>query len=103
MESLNAHVKLDRLKLRLSMAVLDQVEISTVRSVSLANLERWKGQGTWGGTYDEWAILMTSGTDAEIITAMTSPDENSNRLRQSPPYVGILDQDTVRRLNMEMG
>lgn len=32
---------------------------------------------------------MLHGTDEEIIMTMTSEDENSNRLRQSPPYAAF--------------
>ena len=100
----NAHARLDLLKLRFAETVLREFNILRVRQKSLANLVRWKKQGTWCSAYDEWTDLMTSGSDADVINAMTSPDENANRLRQSPPFVGLLDQATVdglpKKLNL---
>ena len=36
---------------------------------------------------------------AQSLAAMLGRDEDSNRLRQSPPYVGLLSRDEVKRLN----
>jgi hypothetical protein len=49
----------------------------------------WRTQGTWCSAYGEWEALMRNGSDQEVIAAMTGPDENANRLRQSPPYAGF--------------
>jgi hypothetical protein len=47
---------------------------------------------------------MTSGTDDQIIATMSGLDENSNRLRQSPPYVvGLINPDTRRKLIKQAG
>lgn len=46
---------------------------------------------------------MKSGTDDQIIATMSGLDENSNRLRQSPPYVGLINPDTRRKLIKQAG
>lgn len=38
---------------------------------------------------------------AVVARSMLGRDERSNRLRQSPPYVGMLPREEVRRLNEE--
>lgn len=88
----NSHEILDEFKLRLAEATLQCADLPTIRTKSLSNLQRWREKGTWGPAYDEWWTLLVSGSDAEVIAAMTSPDEDANRMRQSSPYVGIVDQ-----------
>jgi hypothetical protein len=51
--------------------------------------------------YAEWQEILESATDGELFAAMLGRDENSNRLRQSPPYVGLLPREVVRILNEE--
>lgn len=94
----NSHEILDEFKLRLAEATLRCADLQTIRTKSLSNLQRWKEKGTWGPAYDEWWKLMVIGSDAEVMAAMTSPDEDANRMRQSPPYVGIVDQDVRARI-----
>jgi hypothetical protein len=96
--SRNAQVELDQFKLRLAETVVRKVDLATLRKKSLANLKRWNNKGVWCSAHDEWFNLMESGNDDEVIAVMTGRDENSNRLRQSPPYTGLLDQQTVEQV-----
>lgn len=96
--NLNVHEHIDEFKLQAASAILATVELSTIRQVSLANLQRWQQTGTWVSAFEEWRELMTRGTDAEVIEAMTSRSEHANRLRQSAPYSGILDESTRTQL-----
>lgn len=91
-EIFNNHEILDQFKLRMAEAALECTDLPTIRAKSLSNLQRWKDKGTWGGVYDEWWELMSNGSDAEVISAMTGAGDEANRLRQSPPYTGIVDQ-----------
>ena len=93
----NQHELLDEFKLRMAETALQCADLPGVRARSLSNLQRWKSQGTWGPAYDEWWKLMESGSDAEVIGAMTGPDQEANRLRQSAPYIGIVGQDVRAR------
>lgn len=95
----NAQSQLDLLKLELAQAVLREVDMLTLRRRSLANLERWRENGSWCSAFAEWQALMTSGSDAEVIAAMTGTDESANRLRQSAPYVGLLPRKNAEHLN----
>ncbi|MBK8761716.1 MAG: hypothetical protein IPM03_15075 [Sulfuritalea sp.] len=86
----NAQSLLDSLKLEMAQAVLEEVDMATLRRRSLENLERWRENGSWCSAFAEWQELMASGSDAEVVAAMTGSDETANRLRQSAPYVGLL-------------
>jgi hypothetical protein len=99
----NRHEKLDRLKLLSAMAILKEYDLSTIRQTSLANLDRWIAKGTWVSAFDEWRKLMSTGSDAEVISTMTGLDERSNRLRQSPPYAGLIKPETRRALLKSVG
>ena len=93
--------ELDEHKRNLVLAVIRQLTPQEIRAQSLANLYRWKQQDAWVSDYDEWQDIINSGSDGALFAAMLGRDERSNRLRQSPPYVGLLPQDEVRRLNEE--
>lgn len=90
----NSHLLLDDLKLWLSQATLSSAELTTIRTQSLSNLQRWKAQGTWSPVYDEWLELMMHASDEHITRIMTDNGEEPNRLRQSMPYVGLVDEET---------
>jgi hypothetical protein len=92
---------LDRLKLRLSCEVLARFPINIIRAKARDNLARWKADDCWGPSYDEWLEIIEYGDDRRLINCMVGLSENSNRLRQSIPYVGLLDQETVRSLREE--
>lgn len=93
---------LNKMKLETAKAVLAIVDIDHIRQRSLANLARWKTNNVWCSAFDEWNALMTSGTDAEVIAAMSGENENSNRLRQSSVWVGLLDQKTVLAIKVRV-
>jgi hypothetical protein len=94
----NQHVLLDELKLWLSQATLSLADLKTIRAKSLSNLQRWRAQGTWGPVYDEWWELMTHASDDHVIGIMTGNGDEPNRLRQSIPYTGIVDEETRLKL-----
>jgi antitoxin component of MazEF toxin-antitoxin module len=96
-----SHQFLDELKRALALAVVRRFTPQEIRAQSLANLHRWKSQGTWVSAYDEWQALMERGDDGALFAVMLGHDEQANRLRQSPPYVGLLPREEVRRLNEE--
>ncbi|HEX6764461.1 MAG TPA: hypothetical protein VF103_03265 [Polyangiaceae bacterium] len=92
---------LDDLKRSLAHAVVAHFSASEIRAKGLANLHHWKAIGSWVSAYDEWLEILRRGDDGELFLAMLGRDERSNRLRQSPPYVGLLPREEVRRLNEE--
>ena len=93
--------RLDELKRSLALAVVRRFTPREIRAQSLANLHRWKSRGAWVSAYDEWQELIERGDDGALFAAMLGHDERANRLRQSPPYVGLLPRDEVRKLNEE--
>jgi antitoxin component of MazEF toxin-antitoxin module len=92
---------LDELKRRLAAAVTARCTAHEIRAHGLANLHRWQKSGAWVSAYEEWRQILEHGGDGELFAAMLGRDEHSNRLRQSPPYVGLLPREEVRRLNEE--
>jgi antitoxin component of MazEF toxin-antitoxin module len=93
--------KLDELKRRLAAEVTARCTANEIRARSLANLHRWRESGAWVSAYDEWKAILEGGDDGLLFATMLGRDERSNRLRQSPPYMGLLPRDEVRRLNEE--
>jgi antitoxin component of MazEF toxin-antitoxin module len=96
-----SHESLDELKRKLAFAVASSFTPQQIRAQSLANLHRWRKTGVWVSAYDEWKQILEGSDDGELLAAMLGRDEHSNRLRQSPPYVGLLAREEVKRLNEE--
>ena len=97
----STHEALDEHKHRLALEIAGRFTAKRIRAHSLANLHRWKDGGTWGAAYREWESLLKSGDDGELFAVLLGRDDRANRLRQSPPYVGLLPREEVRRLNEE--
>jgi antitoxin component of MazEF toxin-antitoxin module len=98
-----SHEALDELKRSFAVAVVRSCTPRQIRAQMLANLHRWKNQGTWGPAYDEWRDIAQSEDDGALFAAMLGRDENAVRLRQSMPFVGLLSREEVRKLNEEAG
>jgi antitoxin component of MazEF toxin-antitoxin module len=97
------HQALDELKRRIAVAVVRGFTPREIRAQMLANLHRWKKQGTWGKAYDEWQEIAKSPDDGALFAAMLGGDDDAVRLRQSMPFVGLLSQEDVRKLHEEAG
>jgi len=95
------HENLDELKRRIASAVVARCTALEIRALGLANLTRWKARGTWVSAYDEWKQILEHEGDGELFVAMLGTDDRANRLRQSPPYVGLLPREQVQALNEE--
>lgn len=93
--------QLDEHKRRLAAAVAARFTAKHIRAQSLGNLHRWKANGVWNSAYAEWTRLLESVDDGELFAVLLGRDERCNQLRQSPPYVGMLSREEVRKLNEE--
>lgn len=82
--------ELDRKKHEIACKVVELYSLDEIRKKSLENLKRWAANGVAPLVYKEWEILLKNGSDRELLVAMIGLNDNSNRLRQSPPYVGML-------------
>ncbi len=100
-DAASSHAALDELKRKIAAEVASRFTPNLIRAHSLGNLHRWQQNGVWGPVYREWQTLIEEADDGELFAAMLGRDEHSNRLRQSPPYVGLLPREVVRRLNEE--
>lgn len=94
-----SHDALDELKRSIAAAVARRFTAREIRAQILANLHRWKNQGTWVSAYAEWRELAQQEDDGTLFAAMLGRDERSVRLRQSAPYVGLLSREEVKKLN----
>ena len=92
---------LDEQKRRLAAAVATRFAPREIRAHALANLHRWKRDGVWVSAYDEWKQILEAADDGLLFAAMLGRDERATRLRQSPPYAGMLSRDEVTRINEE--
>ncbi len=95
------HPELDELRRTMALAIVSQFTPAQIRAQILANLYRWKRQGTWVSAFDEWRIVAEGDDDGELFETLLGRDERAVRLRQSAPYAGLLSQEQVRRLNEE--
>jgi antitoxin component of MazEF toxin-antitoxin module len=96
-----AHEALDELKRRLAAAVAARCTANEIRVHSLANHHRWKANDVWVSAYEEWKRILESEDNGRLYAAMLGRDEESTRLRQSAPYVGLLPREELKRLNEE--
>lgn len=99
----SAQLRLDERKRQLAVAVVREFSSRQIRAQSLANLHRWRSQGTWVPAYDEWQQILENPSDGALFAAMLGRDEESNRLRQSMPFVGLLSQEQVKDIYEETG
>lgn len=82
--------ELDREKHELACKVIEHYSLEEIRRRSLENLDRWSKNGVTPLVYKEWEALLKNGSDQDLLIAMVGLNDDSNRLRQSPPYIGML-------------
>lgn len=93
--------ELDEHKRNLAAAVVARFSAKHIRAQGLCNLHRWKRNGEWLPGYAEWEGILSRASDGALFEVLLGRDERSNRLRQCPPYVGLLPRDEIERLNEE--
>ncbi|NHZ96057.1 hypothetical protein [Massilia sp. CCM 8734] len=76
--------------------------VEEIKKKSVSNIERWRSQGTFGQAYSDWLAILLDPDDDKLISAMVGSSDRSNQLRQSLPYVGMLDPKIVRKVNEEV-
>jgi len=99
--SRNAHDRLDEFKRNIALEVVRTASADEIRRRSLENLARWKRSGAWCSAYDDWSRIIDSDDDGKLYAAMIGRDDEANRLRQSPPYMGILPNSVLEKLREE--
>ncbi len=93
---------LNALRLERALEIVRRFTPREIRAKGLANLYRWKANGTWCTAYGDWETILEDPDDGRLFAAMLGRDENSVRLRQSAPYIGLLPADVVREMNEKM-
>ena len=97
----NHQEQLDRLKHALAVEVVKQHSAEQIRRHSIDNLVRWRSAGVWGPAYQRWFDVLSSADDGALYALMVGHDEEANRLRQSPPFVGLLPQPVLEELRAQ--
>jgi hypothetical protein len=92
----------EKLRLAIATLILKTFPVEVIRQRNIDNMNRWKSQGTWSLVYDEWMTLLTDGTDADVIEAMTAETDKASRLGSVHPYTGLLEQTVVQQLKHEI-
>lgn len=93
---------LEQKKLKRAKLILSSFSIPEIIEMSLSNLKRWKSNDVWCSAYTEWPEIMEGGDSEMIRDAMIGDSERSTRLRQSAPYVGLLSEDEVVMVNLDI-
>ena len=96
-----SHDELDELKRSIALAVVRDFSPQQIRAQILANLHRWKNQGMWISAYDEWQTLAKGTEDGALFAVLLGRDDEAVRLRQSMPFVGLLQPETLKTLYEE--
>ena len=89
------HESIDRCSLALEQAVVRRLrEDPSLISKAKANLNHWlkrnKESPALCRCYLEWMDILESRSQEDIECVMRGTDEESRRLRQNSPFVGIL-------------
>lgn len=92
----------EKFRLAVATLILKTFPVEVIRQRSIDNMNRWKSQGTWSFAYEEWMTLLTDGTDADVIEAMTAETDKASRLRSVHPYTGLLEETVVQQLKHEI-
>lgn len=67
-----------------------------VIGLALRNLEEWAAR--WGGltpAWEEWGQLVRMLTPAQMADFLESTTPKATRLRQSSPFLGVLEEPTT--------
>ena len=63
------------------------------------NLARWKRmKGGLPTALMEWELILNANTKEQILAILEGDSEESNRLRSSSPFVGILSQSERNKI-----
>jgi hypothetical protein len=99
---MSSHASLDAIKHKISCTVLATFTLVEIKQRSLTNIERWRENGAFCQAYADWIAIILDPDDRRMIAAMVGLDDEANRLRQSIPYVGMLDREIIRQFNEEV-
>lgn len=87
----NDHDRLDEIRRRTHLAIAAKIDADpALLEVPRQNIERWtKLAGYMQPAYAEWLGILERPWP-EVRWLLVADDENSKRLRQSTPFVGVL-------------
>ena len=92
----------DRMKRQLCIAVLLSFSLSEIRQYGLAFVDRHQPLKEGGDTRPmwarEWAALLSSGSDEEVVDTLTAWEQEPIRKRISAPIFCMLDPSEVLRI-----
>lgn len=90
----NPHDRLDEIRRRLHVAIAEKIDADpTLLEVPRQNIQRWaRSRGRVDPAYAEWSETLERPWP-EVRHILVSSDQNSTRMRQSTPFVGLLTQE----------
>lgn len=100
------HNVLDAISLEIGKQVADRVEANPeLVDIARANLVRWKARNVDAPSlmrcYAEWENILAQPL-SRTLKILRSRDDESQRLRQNSPFVGILSPAEVRELKKKI-
>lgn len=84
------HRKIDRRSLAMHRAIAEKLRNDPgLLENAKKNIRRWRRQGVDVQAFQEWEAILTGGIE-DIIRVLCGESEESDRLRHSTPFTGIL-------------
>lgn len=88
----------DYLSLEYGKAVASKLRLDpALIQFALDNISRWKQQGVDTPAYVEWLEILQRPVES-VCLILESESENSQRLRSSNPFAGLLSQDERNKI-----
>lgn len=86
----SGHARIDRRSLAMHRAVAEKLRKDPrLLEKARSNIRRWRRQGVDVRAFKEWEAILDKGID-EAVRIMCGESEESDRLRHSTPFTGIL-------------
>ena len=83
----------DYLSLEYGKAVASKLRLDpALLQFARDNISRWKQQGVDTPAYAEWLGILNTESLEKIVELLEAESENSQRLRSSNPFAGLLTQ-----------
>ena len=99
----HSHQMMDAWGLAMARLIAEKIRVNpNLMEVPRRNLERWKQKyGKLEAAHSEWENILNQNSTEQILEILTQDNDEGQRLRQSDPFAGILNDDERMRLFYE--
>jgi hypothetical protein len=97
----NPHRRIDRRTLTFCRLIARQIERDETKRVlrkALNRVAEAKRRGVRSPLLADWEIILKNGNWREIRHVLVAEGERETQLRQENPFVGILPEETIRKV-----